>query len=90
MSADISTIPLIQHPKPNPAWLSQRPEEDVLDPELPIVDPHHHFYQLPDYVYLLNDFISDLKSGHNVVGDDLSAGVLGLPPQRARTHEAVG
>ncbi len=67
MRADISTMPVVQHPKPNPAWLARRPEEDVLDPDLPIVDPHHHFYQLPDYVYLLDDFIEDLKSGHNVV-----------------------
>ena len=27
-------------------WLAQEEPEDVLDPELPIVDPHHHLWDL--------------------------------------------
>ena len=28
-------------PLPNPAWLGKLTEE-ILEPDLPIVDPHHH------------------------------------------------
>ena len=34
---------ILQHPTPNPAWLA-RLTEDVLEPDLPIVDPHHHLW----------------------------------------------
>jgi predicted TIM-barrel fold metal-dependent hydrolase len=59
------TPPLITHPAPNPAWLAQR-SEAVLDPDLPIVDTHTHFYEHQGYVYLLDDLLADLHSGHNV------------------------
>ena len=29
------------------AWLAKRPREAVLEPELPIIDPHHHFWDTP-------------------------------------------
>lgn len=44
-------------------WLSQRTEE-ILEPDLPIVDPHHHLWQWTDY--MLPEFLKDLASGHNV------------------------
>jgi L-fuconolactonase len=28
----------------NAAWLSQRPRDPALEPNLPIVDPHHHLW----------------------------------------------
>jgi len=63
------------------------PTEVVLEPELPILDPHHHLWDWPleslaslppfdhgfmDILwmasrYLLDDFLADLRSGHNVV-----------------------
>ncbi len=51
-------------------WLSLTPEP-TLEPELPICDPHHHFWDLrPDRVpyqrYLLHDVLADITSGHNV------------------------
>ena len=42
--------------------------EDVVDPDAPIVDPHHHLW--PDGAgmqYALADLDADLGSGHNVV-----------------------
>jgi len=27
---------------PNDAWLAKHPPEAILDPELPIIDTHHH------------------------------------------------
>jgi L-fuconolactonase len=41
--------------------------EDVIDPELPICDPHHHLWNSPDRRYLLEDLFQDLGGGHNIV-----------------------
>src|SRR5262245_48870456 len=47
-------------------WL-ELVREDILDPELPIVDPHHHLMSWP-FDYQLNDWLVELQScGHNVV-----------------------
>jgi hypothetical protein len=29
------------------AWLARRPKEAALEAELPIIDPHHHFWDTP-------------------------------------------
>ena len=53
-------------------WLAQVREE-VLDPDLPICDPHHHLWhyprnpELPRSRYLLDELLDDIGSGHNVV-----------------------
>jgi len=48
------------------AWLSQRHEE-IIEPDLPIVDPHHHLVDRPETGrYLLPDLIADLGSGHKI------------------------
>ena len=50
-----------------PDWLARR-EEDILEPDLPIIDPHHHLIDRPGHgTYLLADLLADLASGHNVV-----------------------
>ncbi len=45
-------------------------EDAILEPALPIVDPHHHLYARNHWAdngpYLLREFASDLGSGHNV------------------------
>jgi predicted TIM-barrel fold metal-dependent hydrolase len=46
-------------------WLARR-AEDILEPDLPIVDPHHHLYDRPRYTYLFPDLLADVGSGHNV------------------------
>ena len=48
------------------AWLAQV-EEDVLEPSLPICDPHHHLWDRGGYRYLLHELLDDVGSGHNVV-----------------------
>ena len=48
-----------------PDWLALY-EEDVLEPDLPIVDPHHHFWDHPGNRYLLPEFLEDTGSGHNI------------------------
>ena len=45
----------------------QAPAEPILEPELPIIDTHHHLWERPDHRYLLHEFLADLRTGHNVV-----------------------
>lgn len=47
-------------------WLAQVNEE-ILEPELPICDPHHHLWDHPGRRYLLDELLADTGSGHNVV-----------------------
>jgi L-fuconolactonase len=50
----------------NSEWVAKR-QEPALEPELPIVDPHHHLWDRPDgSLYLLPDLVADVASGHNV------------------------
>src|ERR671925_161653 len=51
-------------------WLALTPEP-TLEPELPICDPHHHFWdcrteRIPYQRYLLHELTADIHSGHNV------------------------
>ena len=52
---------------PDEAWLATAVPEPILDPELPIVDPHHHLWLRGDHPYLLDELLADLNTGHNVV-----------------------
>ncbi|MCE0766025.1 amidohydrolase family protein [Pseudonocardia kujensis] len=52
---------------PDHEWLAKAPVEEVLFPDLSIVDPHHHLWDHPGYRYLLDEFIADADTGHNVV-----------------------
>jgi predicted TIM-barrel fold metal-dependent hydrolase len=47
-------------------WLD-RHKEPALEPELPIVDPHHHLWVRPGWRYMLDDFLADANTGHNIV-----------------------
>ncbi|HZZ88827.1 MAG TPA: amidohydrolase family protein, partial [Caulobacteraceae bacterium] len=40
--------------------------EEILEPELPICDPHHHLWDFPASRYLLPELLADLTSGHRV------------------------
>jgi predicted TIM-barrel fold metal-dependent hydrolase len=47
------------------AWLAGTVEE-VLDPGLPIIDPHHHLWDNPGERYLLPDLLADTATGHDI------------------------
>jgi predicted TIM-barrel fold metal-dependent hydrolase len=50
------------------AWLAKRPREAALEPDLPIIDPHHHFWDTPHRGrYFLPDLLADIGGGHNIV-----------------------
>src|SRR5215469_9555300 len=47
-------------------WLDRR-KEPILEPELAIIDPHHHLWDRSDWRYLLDDLLADTGTGHNVL-----------------------
>ena len=53
------------HPRVRPDWLN-RLSEDILEPDLPIVDPHHHLWRARPDPYLLEDLIADTSTGHDI------------------------
>jgi L-fuconolactonase len=50
----------------NDAWLAQI-QEDILEPDLAIIDPHHHLWDRNGSTYLLPELHEDTDSGHNIV-----------------------
>jgi len=50
-------------------WFAQRPAEPVLEPELPIIDAHHHLWdhRKSGSVYLFEQYQQDLQAGHRIV-----------------------
>lgn len=51
-------------------WHAGAARERALEPELPIVDPHHHLFGAPPeaHFYRMEDLAADLGSGHRVMG----------------------
>ena len=50
------------------AWLAKRPPEAALEPDLPIIDPHHHLWDTPVRgQYFLPELLADIGGGHNIV-----------------------
>ena len=54
----------------NQDWLALV-EEEILEPDLPICDPHHHLWDYREHTveprYLLDELLGDINSGHNIV-----------------------
>src|SRR5712671_6337143 len=53
--------------KPDDAWLAKQEKERILEPELPIIDTHHHLWDRGGWTYLLTELLADLNTGHNIV-----------------------
>lgn len=47
-------------------WLA-RHTEPILEPGLPIIDPHHHLWIRPTARYLADELLADMNTGHNIV-----------------------
>ena len=55
------------HP-PLEDWLARAKPEAPLEPELPIIDTHHHLWEWgSQYRYLLHEIRADADCGHNIV-----------------------
>ena len=50
---------------PRPDWLARAPTEAILEPELAIVDTHHHLWDERGR-YLVDELLADTGTGHNV------------------------
>jgi predicted TIM-barrel fold metal-dependent hydrolase len=68
-----------------PAWLATQAEEP-LDPAQVIVDAHHHLYDRPALRYLLDEFLDDIRTGHQVRATVL---VQALAMHRATDPDAM-
>jgi predicted TIM-barrel fold metal-dependent hydrolase len=55
------------HADVRPEWLALW-QEPILEPELPIVDPHHHLWDRPGYRYMPHELLDDVGSGHRILG----------------------
>jgi hypothetical protein len=58
-------LPGSRHARDRDQWLAQV-KEDILEPDLPICDPHHHLWDHPGRRYLIDELLADTGSGHNV------------------------
>ena len=39
-------------------WLARQASEEILEPSLPIVDPHHHLWDRAGHRYLLDELLA--------------------------------
>jgi predicted TIM-barrel fold metal-dependent hydrolase len=60
-----SAAPAARHLPIRKDWLAAT-QEAALEPDRPIVDPHHHLWDRPGNRYLLHELVEDLGSGHNI------------------------
>jgi L-fuconolactonase len=47
-------------------WIAAR-QEPILEPGLPIIDPHHHVWDGERGRYLVHELAADVNTGHNIV-----------------------
>lgn len=47
-------------------WIARARTEQALEPDLPIIDPHHHLWDDDRGPYLLPHILADIGGGHNV------------------------
>src|SRR6202171_4518643 len=67
MSATPPSSNLATHYLPVRQASLDRRKEPILEPDLPIIDPHHHLWDRPGWRYLLDDLLADTNSGHNIL-----------------------
>ena len=60
-----SATPASRHLPIRKEWLAAT-QEPALEPERPIIDPHHHLWDRAGNRYLFHDLMEDLNSGHNI------------------------
>lgn len=54
------------HPRVRADWLASSDPEEILDPDQPILDAHHHLWDRPEGRYRADDLLTDARSGHDV------------------------
>jgi hypothetical protein len=67
---------------PREDWLAQAHHEEILEPELAIIDAHHHLWEEPGR-YHVEDYLADARTGHNVVASVvIECGAISEPKDR--------
>jgi predicted TIM-barrel fold metal-dependent hydrolase len=67
MSTSQTPTPFGRSRPPDETWLAKLPPEPILEPDLPIIDTHHHLWIRSGHRYLLDEFLADVQTGHNIV-----------------------
>ena len=62
-SVHVTSVP---QPQQSLADRLAAPTEVVLEPDLPIIDAHHHLWDRPGNRYLLPEYLTDVATGHNI------------------------
>ncbi|MEX3693802.1 amidohydrolase [Paraburkholderia sp. BR14263] len=70
-------------------WLASGTEA-ALEPDLPIVDAHHHFYDRPGWTYLLDEYLQDAQAGHNLTASVFMQGLTRYRPSGPESLRPVG
>jgi len=42
-------------------------DEPISDPDIPIIDAHHHLFVRPALRYMLDEYLADVRAGHRIV-----------------------
>ncbi|MDB5925143.1 MAG: Amidohydrolase, partial [Betaproteobacteria bacterium] len=56
---------VVEQQKSRAKWRSLH-REDILEPDLPIIDAHHHLWDRGGNRYLIDEFLADARTGHNI------------------------
>ncbi|MDM0116256.1 amidohydrolase family protein [Variovorax sp. J22R133] len=43
-------------------------DEAILEPDIEILDAHHHLFDRPHLRYMLEDYLEDVNAGHKIIG----------------------
>jgi predicted TIM-barrel fold metal-dependent hydrolase len=81
-------------PKPHvpsirPAWLALR-QEDILSPDLPVIDAHFHIWDFSSPPYFAAELAQDFHSGHHVVGGVFVECTMGYLTEGPEPSRCVG
>ncbi|MGE0766196.1 MAG: amidohydrolase [Hyphomicrobiaceae bacterium] len=91
MSANSSATAYGRISAPRKEWLDRAPVEAVIEPELAIIDTHHHVWETPGRGrYMLDELHADLGSGHNVVATVFIDCHFSYRPDGPEEMKAVG
>ena len=58
---------LVENARPDEAWLGKASPEPVIEPDLKVVDAHHHLTAGPSSAYDVGRYRADIATGHDVV-----------------------
>ncbi len=71
-------------------WLALKPPEPILDPDLLIIDPHHHLWDRGGHKYLAAELLADLNAGHRIVATGYVECLSGYRPDGPAELRPVG